>query len=177
MNFLKEDIRVNFGKISLKEILFNDKLKLLFFYRLTNHYYYKINKNPIERLLQSIFNKFFQYYSRKFCIDFKAKVKIGYGLHIPHPIGIVINGKSTIGNNCTIMQQVTLGNNLLEINKAPIIGDNVKIGAGAKIIGNVKIGDNVIIGANAVVTKDIPENCVVGGVPAKIIRKINETIN
>ncbi|GAX86812.1 serine O-acetyltransferase [Lebetimonas natsushimae] len=159
MKFLKKDIEVNFGKISLKEMLFDDKFKLLLFYRLANYYIYKPQKNPIERFLQSIFNKFFKYYSKKFCMDFKAKVKIGYGLYIPHPIGIVINGKSVIGNNCTIMQQVTLGNDLIEINKAPIVGDNVKIGA------------------NAVVTKDIPDNCVVAGVPAKIIRRLDEVIN
>jgi serine O-acetyltransferase len=177
MKYLKKDIEVNFGKISLKEIFFDDKFKLLLFYRLTNYYIYKSKKNPIERLLQSIFNKFFKHYSKKFCMDFKAKVKIGYGLHIPHPIGIVINGKSVIGNNCTIMQQVTLGNDLIEINKAPVVGNNVKIGAGAKLIGSIKVGNNVIIGANAVVTKDIPDNCIVAGVPAKIIRRLDETIN
>lgn len=54
----------------------------------------------------------------------------------------------------------------------PVIGDNCKIGAGAKILGGVVVGDNVFIGANAVVTHDVPSNCVVGGVPAKIIKRI-----
>ena len=119
-----------------------------------------------------MFNK----YLEKFCCDFKIKTEIGKGLHIPHPIGIVINGKAKIGNNCTIMQQVTIGNKLND-DKIPEIGNNVFIGAGAKIIGNIKIEDNVIIGANAVVTKSIPKNCIVAGIPAKIIRKRNETTN
>jgi len=173
---LKEDIKVNFGKIKLKEAFFNNKFKLLLFYRLTNYYFYLKQKNIFQRLLQSVFNKLFLHYNSKFCNDFKAKVKIGKGLHIPHPIGIVINGKVEIGDYCTIMQQVTIGNNLLEIDKVPKIGSKVIIGAGAKIVGDIKIGNNVIIGANAVVTKDIPDNCVVAGIPAKIIRKLNDTL-
>jgi len=105
-----------------------------------------------------------------------VKTKIGKGLHIPHPIGIVINGKAKIGDYCTIMQQVTIGNKL-EDEKVPEIGNNVFIGAGAKIIGDIKIEDNVIIGANSVVTKNVSKNCIVAGVPAKLIGKRNDTLN
>ena len=77
-----------------------------------------------------------------------------------------------IGSNCKIYQQVTIGFNGTEI---PVIGNNVTICSGAKVIGGIKIGNNVIIGANAVVVKDIDNNCVVGGVPAKIICKINKS--
>lgn len=73
------------------------------------------------------------------------------------------------GKNCKIFQQVTIGYNGDE---QPIIGDNVVVCCGAKIIGGVKVGNNVIIGANAVVCKDIPDNVVVAGVPAKIIKYI-----
>lgn len=93
---------------------------------------------------------------------------IGYGAHFEEPPvlehglnGIIISHHAHIGKNCQIMQQVTISNG--HNKTSATIGDNVIIGAGAKIIGNVKIGDNVIIGANAVVTHDVPPNCVVGG--------------
>lgn len=88
--------------------------------------------------------------------------------NLPHHLnGIIISHYAKIGKNCTIFQQVTIAQD--ENNKAAVIGDNVMIGAGAKIIGNVTIGDNVKIGANAVVVKDIPSNCTAVGVPARII--------
>lgn len=100
-------------------------------------------------------------------IPYTTKIKEGFSIH--HYSCIVIHGKSIIGKNLNIRQGVTIG----DVNsKVPIIGDNVYIGAGAKIIGDVKVGSNVIIGANAVVTRDIPDNTIVGGIPAKIIRKI-----
>ena len=83
----------------------------------------------------------------------------------PHGItGIFISGASKIGSNCTIFHQVTIGSNTLEGSKnrgAPVIGDNVFIGCGAKIIGGVHIGNNVCIGANCVVTRDVPDDCTV----------------
>ena len=84
-------------------------------------------------------------------------------------IGVVIHNRAVIGNNCMIGQGVTIGgkSGWYEV---PIIGDNVVISAGARLLGPIKIGNNVIIGANAVVVKDVPDNCVVAGVPAKIIR-------
>lgn len=88
---------------------------------------------------------------------------------LPHGLnGIIISYYAVIGKNCVIRQQVTIAQN--NNNEAPIIGDNVVIGAGAKIIGNVKIGNNVIIGANAVVTKDAEDNRTVVGVPARVIK-------
>lgn len=88
---------------------------------------------------------------------------------LPHGLnGIIISYYAVIGKNCVIRQQVTIAQN--NNNEAPIIGDNVVIGAGAKIIGNVKIGNNVIIGANAVVTKDVEDNRTVVGVPARVIK-------
>jgi serine O-acetyltransferase len=94
--------------------------------------------------------------------------EIGPGLFIQHGFSTIIAAKS-IGRNCLISQQVTIGYS----NKTdcPIIGNNVTINAGAKIIGNVIIGDNSRVGANAVVVKNVPENCTVVGVPAYIVRK------
>lgn len=83
----------------------------------------------------------------------------------PHSIyGIFISCEATIGKGCTIFQQVTIGSNALKDSKncgAPTIGNNVYIGAGAKIIGNVRVGNNVRVGSNCVVTEDIPDNATV----------------
>lgn len=105
--------------------------------------------------------------------EINAKASIGKDVVFCHGAnGIIISPKATIGDNVTIFHQVTIGQNSGS-NKtwgAPKIGNNVLIGAGAKIIGPITIGDNVKIGANAVVTKDIPANCIVAGIPAKILK-------
>ena len=98
---------------------------------------------------------------------------IGKGIVFPHGLcGVFISQGATIGDNCVIFQQVTIGSNNLNdsVNRgAPTIGNNVYIGAGAKIIGNCKVGNNVRIGANTVVTKDVPDNVTVVGAGVKII--------
>ena len=101
---------------------------------------------------------------------------IGFGAkfetppHLQHGLnGIIVSHYAHVGKNCWIAQQVTIGQ-AIDKNVAPVIGDNVIIGAGAKILGEIRIGNNVVIGANAVVTTDVPDNCVVGGVPAKVIK-------
>ena len=88
---------------------------------------------------------------------------------LPHGLnGIIINDKAIIGRNCTIFQQVTIGewNNV-----APIIGDNCLIGAGAKLLGGIKVGKNVKIGANCIVVTDIPDNAMVVMEKPRIIFK------
>ncbi len=91
--------------------------------------------------------------------------KLGYG-----GIGVVIHSRASIGENVLIGTNVTIGGRSKQKN-VPIIGNNVYIGTGAKILGNVKIGDNVVIGANAVVINDVEDNCIVAGVPARVIKK------
>ena len=99
---------------------------------------------------------------------------IGGGIIITHGSATYVFAKS-IGKNCYINQCVTIGytNNT----DSPILLDNVYIGAGAKVLGNITIGNNVIIGANAVVVKDVPDNCTVVGVPAYIIKKDGVKVN
>lgn len=84
-------------------------------------------------------------------------------------MGVVIHSRAVIGENCTIAQQVTIGGRSGIFN-VPIIGNNVYLGAGCKVLGDVHVGDNVVIGANAVVIHDVPENAIVAGVPAKVLR-------
>lgn len=104
-----------------------------------------------------------------------TSAEIGGGFRIGHTIGLVIGGGAIIGKNCDVRQNTTFGGNYGKVDSTgrsqPRLGDNVSVGAGAVILGPVKVGSNSIIGANAVVTKDVPENVIVGGVPAKIIKK------
>lgn len=97
--------------------------------------------------------------------DLSPTTQIGTGLMLPHPLCVVIHPASVIGRNACIMQGVTLGVGSLP--GAPILGDFVDCGAGAKILGGVKIGDGAIIGANAVVTQDVPAWHVARGIPAR----------
>jgi serine O-acetyltransferase len=100
------------------------------------------------------------------------KCRIGKGSFFGHGgIGVVLHKAVKIGNNCKVGANVTVGGRSGHKN-LPVIGDNVLISTGSKILGPITIGNNVIIGANAVVIKDVPDNCVVAGVPAKIIKRI-----
>jgi serine O-acetyltransferase len=99
------------------------------------------------------------------------KSTIGDGTIFPHGgSGVIIHENARIGNNCKILPNVVIGGRSGNT-KVPIIGNNVLIGAGAVIIGDVEIGDNSSIGANAVIIKNVPANSIAVGVPAKIIKK------
>lgn len=102
-----------------------------------------------------------------------SSAQIGKNLKLGYwGLGIVIHSNTEIGNNCLIAQNVTIGRNLGD-KDVPKIGNNVYVGAGSVIFGEIKIGDNVIIGSNSVVNKDVPANTIVGGNPARIIKENN----
>ncbi len=101
-------------------------------------------------------------------ISIPAEAEIGKGLRIHHFGGIIFHPQVKMGEHCTIYQEVTFGDKG-GYGGAPIVGNNVLVGAGAKVLGNITIGDNVVISANSLVTRSIPDNAIVMGVPAKII--------
>ena len=105
-------------------------------------------------------------------IEIHPGATIGKGLMIDHGMGVVIGETAVIGDDCTIYQGVTLGGTGKDVGKRhPTLGNNVMVGAGAKVLGPFYIGDNVKIAANAVVLKEIPEKSTAVGSPAKVVRR------
>lgn len=128
------------------------------------------NKNIVYKILFKLLYIRFRKLQLKYGIRIEPFSDIGEGVSIPHCGNIVFGTNARLGKNCTILQGTTIGSNLFKSrNELATIGDNVLIGAGSKIIGTIKIGNNVTIGANSVVTKDIPDDVVIAGNPAKII--------
>ena len=114
---------------------------------------------------------------RKTGIEIHPGAKIGAGLFIDHGMGIVIGETAEIGSNCTIYHQVTLGGTGKDVGKRhPTIGNNVLIGAGAKVLGPVTIGDNTRVAAGSVVLHSLPANVTAAGVPAIIVRQNGERV-
>jgi serine O-acetyltransferase len=103
-------------------------------------------------------------------IDIHPGATIGQGVFIDHGTGVVIGGTAIVGDNVTIYQGVTLGGTSLERKKRhPTLGNNVMVGIGAAVLGDITIGDNVKIGANSVVVKDVPANSTVVGIPGRVV--------
>lgn len=134
--------------------------RAVFCYRVSN-YLYKNNKSLYYPF------KFFDLFFNS--SEISSTAEIGPGLLLPHNQCIVIGG-GKLGKNVSVFQGVTIGLKK-KLNEYPTIGDNVQIGAGAKILGNIKIGNNSRIGANAVVLKDVPNDSIAVGIPARVIGK------
>jgi serine O-acetyltransferase len=136
-------------------------VKALFFHRIA-HLFYRIRLYLFARMIGE--------FSRWFTgIEIHPGAKIGKRLVIDHGMGVVIGETSIIGDDCLIYHGVTLGGTALgNAKRHPTLGNNVLVGAGAKILGNVHIGDSAKIGANSVVTKNIPAGNTAVGVPAEI---------
>lgn len=169
----KELIKSDLGRlgkinklIGTKHLLCNASFRITFWFRIGS--YLKTKKGVIFKflyILVPIIHKHNQYLTG---IQLSFGSSIEGGLIFNHFSCIVINGNAKIGKNCTIYQGVTIGGVRGPKGGVPIIGDNVVIFAGAKIVGKVKIGNNVVIGAGAVVVNDIPDNSVAIGIPAKV---------
>jgi serine O-acetyltransferase len=136
--------------------------------------FWKVRNKSKGGLLSKFYKLLYHIYMDKHNSSIPLITEFEGGPHFPHGItGIFISSDAKIGKGAVIFHQVTIGSNNLPDSKgkgAPKIGDNVYIGAGAKIIGNVKIGDNVRIGANCVVFKDIPSNSVVVNQAPRVIK-------
>ena len=121
-------------------------------------FFYRIKFKFVARCISQIVR-------RSTGIEIHPGAQIGKNLFIDHGAGVVIGETSVIGDNCTIYQNATLGGTGKECNKRhPTLKNNVIVGAGAKILGNITIGNNVKLGANSTVLKDVPDNCTVVGV-------------
>lgn len=142
--------------------------------------YWKLHRKSCESkgFMSAVYLLRAKHIQQKLGGSFPVKPAIPY-FHTPHSFsGIFISADAKMGENCTVYQQVVIGSNKIKESKgygAPVIGNNVLIGAGVKIIGNVKIGDNVRIGANCCVTVDIPDNATVVMEKPRII--VKEKVN
>ncbi|MEP0356780.1 hypothetical protein [Paraglaciecola sp.] len=124
-----------------------------------------------NRFFASLFKLLKARLGKKVNVQLSPKVPIGYGLYIPHG-NIVVNAKTVIGNNCSLLQFASIG--AINNGKAANVGNNVYIGPNSNIVGDIAIGDNSVIGAGAVVVKNVDNNEVVAGIPAKLIKKVIE---
>jgi len=155
------------AKSKLSIILTYPGVKAVFFHRIAN--FFSVAKFDLVARIISQFSRFLT------GIEIHPKAKIGKNLFIDHGMGVVIGETSEIGENVTIYHMVTLGGispsinseNQRDIKRHPTLKDNVVVGSGAQVLGPVVVGENAKIGANAVVTKDVPENAVMVGIPAK----------
>lgn len=149
---------------TLSIILLYPSVHALFFYRIA-HFLYGLHLFFLARLISQL-TRFFT------GIEIHPGATIGKGLFIDHGMGVVIGETTIIGDDVKMFHGVTLGGTGKEKGKRhPTIGNNVEIGAGAKVLGDIHIGDNVRIGANAVVLKDVPKDHIAVGVPARIKEK------
>jgi serine O-acetyltransferase len=129
---------------------------------------YRVRPAPARKFFSFIYHVLFKVVQIVTGIELPCEVDVGRNFIIDHFGGIVISGYTKFGDNCRIRNGVVVGLRNVEDERAPIIGNNVDIGSGAKLLGAIRIGDNVLIGANAVVLIDVPDNSIAVGVPAVV---------
>lgn len=145
-------------------------LQALLFHRF-GHWLYTLSVPFIPRLISHV-SRFIT------GIEIHPGAQIGQGVFIDHGMGVVIGETAIVGNYVLIYQGVTLGGTGKESGKRhPTLGDNVVVGAGAKVLGNLNIGDNVRIGAGSVVLRDVPADCTVVGIPGRIVYRSGERVD
>ena len=132
---------------------------------------YQVRPALLRKLFSLIYRVLYKMVQIVTGIELPCEVPIGKNFCIEHSGGIVVSGFAKFGDNCRIRNGVVVGLSRVSDPCAPVFGNNVDIGAGAKVLGNIRIGNNVCIGANAVVLQDVPDNCIAVGVPATIKRR------
>ncbi len=140
--------------------------------------YYRI-AHQIHRMGMAFLARFVSQWARWLTgIEIHPGAKIGKGLFIDHGMGVVIGETTIVGDNVTLFQGVTLGGTGKETGKRhPTLGNDVVVGAGAKVLGNIILGDHVSVGANAVVLNDVPANSTVVGVPGRVARREGKKVS
>ncbi|WP_415321385.1 serine O-acetyltransferase EpsC [Candidatus Pelagibacter sp. Uisw_092] len=162
------------AKSKLSLILTYPGIKAVFFHKIAN-FFHLAKFHLVARIISQL-SRFLT------GIEIHPGAKIGKNLFIDHGMGVVIGETSEIGNNVTIYHMATLGgiapsinsNDQRQVKRHPTLGDCVVVGSGAQILGPVMIGANAKVGANAVVTKDVPENAIMVGIPAKNVGTATE---
>lgn len=175
LNTLSADFRIIFDRDPAArnwiEVLFcYPGVQALIFYRLA-HWFYCLKVPFIPRLISYVI----RFWTG---IEIHPGAKIGKGVFIDHGMGVVIGETVIVGDYAMLYQGVTLGGTGKETGKRhPTLGQNVVVGAGAKVLGNIQIGDRVCIGAGSVVLRNIPANSTVVGIPGRIVRHQGKPVN
>ncbi|WP_418357298.1 serine O-acetyltransferase [Shewanella basaltis] len=160
IDLVKKDVQRS--RCGFFKAYFNSNVRAVISYRI-NSYIYRSLSTKLAYILHNIDRK-------KYNVDIYPASKIGKGFILAHLGAVVIGDGAVLGDNCTVQSGVTIGQKN-SFSGFPIIGNNVYIGSGAKVLGDIVIGDNTIIGANSVVTTSFDSNSVIGGVPAKYINR------
>lgn len=134
--------------------------------------YHRARSGPWHALMRKVARIRHLFWSIITQSDIELRAKLGQRLMLPHPNGVVIHEDAVVGDDCMIMQQVTIG--MIGDGEVPTLGNRIYVGAGAKIIGKLNVGDGARIGANAVVTQDVPPGCTAVGVPARLIHRTRD---
>ena len=166
--FIKEQI----DTIKKRDPAIKSTLEVFLYPSFRAQIYHKISKFFYNHKMFFIARLISEHAKRKTGIEIHPGAKIGKGLFIDHGMGVVIGQTAIIGDNVTMFHGVTLGGTGNEKTKKrhPTIGNNVFIGSGAKVLGNINIGNNVKIGANAVVLKDVEEGRTIVGIPGGVVK-------
>jgi serine O-acetyltransferase len=129
---------------------------------------YSVRPAILRKLFSLVYKILYKFIQIVTGIDLPCEAEVGTGFVIDHFGGVIVSGYAKFGDHCRIRNGVVVGLKNVEEPGAPVIGNNVDIGAGAKVLGRIRIGNNVLIGANAVVLTDVPDNSIAVGVPAVI---------